>query len=317
MLTALACVIAPGLAASALAGAALARRVARSTPSRALRGWGAAAGVALAGAVAPWALAGAVLRWEPAFVTAQREVVRVEAPSPEQMRSLVGEPRDHGCVREATLWDHQGHQSPHSHGGSSGATYRCGIARLEGSFNSSGGDYGSSSSEGWVREGWSCDSHSNRDHTDGSYLSVVRGLRTRTSRDGRFVEFTCPLVRCNSSREGDCRDPLVTASPAPLYVAEVPVALRELVRREGPGPLLHLGPLTSALAAAAALALAGLVRLTGRPPAASLPAAYRAPQPDGSPAPERRLRRALVAVTVAYGAAAVASWAVVLCAFAA
>lgn len=317
MLTALACVIAPGLAASAVAGAALARRVARSTSSRALRGWGAAAGVALASAVAPWVLAGAVLRWEPAFVTARREVVRVEAPSPEQMRALVGEPRDHGCVREATLWDHQGHQSPHSHGGSHGETYRCGIARLQYRFNSHGGDYGSSSSGGWLREGWRCDSHSNRDHTDGSYLSVVRGLRTRASRDGRFVEFTCPLVHCNSSREGDCRDPLVTASPPPLYVAELPVALREVVRREGPWPLRHLGPLTAALAAAAALALAGLVRLTRCPPTAALPAAYRASLPDGSPTPERSLRRALIAVTGAFGAAAVASWAVVLRAFAA
>ncbi len=317
MLTALACVIASGLAASALAGAALARRVARSTSSHALRGWGAAAGVALAGAITPWVLAGAVLRWEPAFMTARREVVRVDAPSPEQMRSLVGEPRDHGCVREATLWDNPGRQSVHSHDMSRGETYRCGIARLQYRFNSYGGDYGSSLREVWFLDGWRCDAHSYSNHTTEHFPTVLRALRTRTSRDRRFVEFTCPLVRCDSSREGECRDPRVTASPPPLYVAEVPVALREVVRRDGPWPLRHLGPLAAALAAGTALALAWLVRLIPRASAAALPAAYRAPQPDDSPAPERRLRRALIAVTVAFGAAAVASWALVLCALAA
>jgi hypothetical protein len=200
---------------------------------------------------------------------------------------------------------------------SRGATYRCGIARLRHILNSSGGDYGSSLRDGWFLDGWRCDAHSHRNPTDGSSLWVDRELRMRTSRDGRFVEVTCPLVYCASSREGDCLDPRVTASPPPLYLAELPIALRELVRREGPGPLLHLGPLTAAFAAAAALALAGLFRLAPRAPSYALPAAYRAPQPDGSPTPERRLRRNLIGVSVVYGAAAVASWAVVLRAFAA
>lgn len=90
----------------------------------------------------------------------------------------------------------------------------------------------------------------------------------RRSRDGRFMEFTCVMTRCDSQQEDACSDPSVIQTPGPLYVGEVPVPLRELVRREGPSPVRHPEVLAAVFAMAAALALFWIARHTPRSTAA-------------------------------------------------
>ena len=259
--------------------------------------------------MAPWVLMCGALRWEPPVETARREVVRVTAPSPTRMRSLVGAPRAADCDPIGEIDRDEGDRSVHSHGMYVRSAWRCGIAPLESVFRSHGGDLGSSNHSSWFSGDWRCTSEG-MSYSERSY-HVVRELRMRRSRDGRFMEFTCVMTRCDSQRGDACSDPFVISNPGPLYVGEVPVLLRELVRREGPSPLHHPEALAAIFAVAAALALFWIARNTPRSTAAGMTSAYRdMPQADlaNSTSAEHRLRRALIAVTAVFGAMALASW---------
>ncbi len=146
----------------------------------------------------------------------------------------------------------------------------------------------------WMHGSWDCESAAAQEGRRGA-SERRQELRVRRSRGGHFLEFTCVRTACHPV-DHYCRSP----SPGALYCAAEPLTLEDR------------GVVTATFTAAVALALAWVVRHTPRAlsPVVASPYRDRPPAARGGAA-RGLLRRALVAITFAFGAAAAVSWAVV------
>jgi hypothetical protein len=203
------------------------------------------------------------------------EADRVDRPTPEELASLRGAPLPPRCdsVRTSRRWEGIGSGIEEET-----TLRRCGPARFR--VETGRTDFRPDrewSFERWAYDAWRCESqrtfYGERDGTDhGGSSERSRQLHARSSADGTFTEYTCPVVRCVECTNADCRpaDP-GCPTPPPLYVRQRDLRL--------PVTLSALGAVLVGLLAAALLrrSAAGVVP-TDDPRA---PAPYRGvPLPD-------------------------------------